>query len=56
MAPELKTLPRLPFGSEHIWHWYNELDYRRTSGFSINPLTWSDIHAYFAMLRVRPAR
>lgn len=54
VAPELKALPRLPFGSEHIWQWYNDLDGRRTSGFSINPLTWSDIHSYFTMLRVRP--
>jgi hypothetical protein len=54
VAPELKDLPSLPLGTEHIWRWFCDLDAKRTSGWSMNPITWSDIHAYFGIRRVRP--
>lgn len=55
VAPELKALPELPRGTEHIWKWYCELDAKRQAGMSINALSWTDIQAYFALRRIEPA-
>lgn len=55
VAPELKAMPRVPMGAEHVWRWYLALDARRTAGgFSINPITWSDLAAFFALHRLSP--
>jgi len=54
VAPELQDLPAIPFGADHIWRWYTKLDGKRTAGFSLNPITWADMQAFFALQRITP--
>ncbi len=50
----LREAKRIPRGLEYLWDWYQALADRRTAGFSLNPLTWSDMQACFALLRIHP--
>jgi hypothetical protein len=54
VAPELKALPEIPFGTTHIWQWFSDLDSKRQAGMAINALSWSDIEAYFRLRRIIP--
>lgn len=56
VAPELENLPTVPPGTDHIWAWFRDLDSRRQAGMSVCALSWSDIHAYFQMRRVKPSQ
>ncbi len=38
-----------------LWEWYQALASRRTAGFSVNALTWSDIKAFFELAGIHPA-
>lgn len=50
----LRDAPHVPLGLEYLWDWYQTLAARRTAGFSLNPITWSDMQACFTLLRIRP--
>jgi hypothetical protein len=47
-------MPRLPDETAHLWGWFLDLNGTRSAGFTINPIGWSDIHAYFQLQRIRP--
>lgn len=45
----------LPDSCKHVWYWFNDLSSSRVSGgFGINPLQYSDIKAYFDLIKVEP--
>lgn len=54
LAPELEHPVHLPLEAEHLWRWYADLDAGRSAGFDLNPISWSDMRAYFALHRLRP--
>lgn len=42
-----------PFEWEGLWEMFRELSAARTSGFSPNPLSWTDIRSYCELLDIR---
>lgn len=39
----------------YVWKYFINLQNKRTSnGFGMNPLSYSDIHAYFCLIQVQP--
>lgn len=48
--------PELPPAGFQIWEWFLELSTTRPVGFGLSPISYSDIHAFFAMTGERPAR
>jgi hypothetical protein len=54
VAPELINMVPVPIEIEYLWDWYLDLANARTAGFSVNALTWSDIRAYFTLLKISP--
>jgi len=56
VADELKNFPVPPPGTEYLWEWFEALAYRRGTSMAIQGLTWSDIHAFFLLIGVKPAR
>lgn len=54
VAPELINLAPIPAEIEYLWDWYLDLAGARTAGFSVNALTWSDVRAYFDLLKISP--
>lgn len=52
---ELDDLIELPDTMQYIWFYFSELHNARTSsGFGVNPLTYSDIYAYFNLYSICP--
>ncbi len=46
--PELEDLVELPDSMQYVWTWFIDLHNARTSnGFGLNPITYSDMKAYF---------
>lgn len=57
LAPELAQLARIPAAAEHVWSWFCNLSPTRRMGYAAaEPLSWSDIEAYFRLLGVAPLR
>lgn len=52
---ELEELIELPESCRQSWHWFWELSNSRTEGFSgSNPIAYSEIKAYFELMRIEP--
>lgn len=56
IAEELRTLKPLPAETKYIWSWFEDLSAARGAGFSIEPISWGDMRAYFDLIRLQPAR
>jgi len=54
VAPELTNMPPLPAETAHLWNWFLDLNSTRTAGFTINPIGWPDLDAYFRLQRIHP--
>jgi hypothetical protein len=54
LEAELET-PPFPFELEHVWPAFCRLNARRQSGFSIEPIAWSDLDAFIRLTGVRLA-
>lgn len=54
VAPALKSLAPIPFDVAYLWDWYEAMSQRRTAGFSINAITWSDMQAFYALNQISP--
>lgn len=55
VAPELRCLPSLPLGAEHVWGWFCDLSRARAHGFAGPlPLRWEGMKAFFGLLGVTP--
>ena len=53
--PELQNLIELPESCYDVWSWFIELHNTRTStGFGANPITYSDMHSFFALNCIQP--
>lgn len=44
----------MPVETQHVWRWFCALGSARTSAMATNPISWSDMHAYFALHRICP--
>lgn len=45
----------LPSSCEHVWKWFIDLhSARSSSGFGINPISYSDIYSYFNLIGMYP--
>jgi hypothetical protein len=54
---ELQNLVELPDSCRDVWVWFLELHNNRSSnGFTENPISFSDMHAYFNLIDVQPRR
>lgn len=54
-AKVLNDAPPLPFGTEHLWEWFKDLNSGRTgSDFGANPLTFSEISAWSLLTGNKP--
>ena len=52
---ELEDIPELPTSCMGIWGWFLELNESRTStGFGFNPISYSDIDAFFRLRQITP--
>lgn len=51
---ELMRMKSVPPETEYIWNWYLDLSARRSAGFSVNAIGWSDIWAFFQLRRITP--
>jgi YbbR domain-containing protein len=52
---ELENLVELKQEYYEIWSWFTELNESRTSnGFGMNPISYSDIAAYFNLQQITP--
>lgn len=52
---ELDDLKVLPPSCYAVWGWFMTLnESRSSSGFSLNPITYSDIAAYFQLKQITP--
>lgn len=40
---------------EYVWEWFLALHGQRQAGMSTNPISWSDMQAYFTMHALRPS-
>lgn len=56
VARELLTAPTVPPTVAHIWRWFCDLSRGRAVGMSLNAIAWSDMQAYFQLMRVQPLR
>lgn len=56
VSPELEAIPDLPYEVEYIWNWYCDLSEKRRCGFQVDAINWTEIHAYFSLLRICPQR
>lgn len=54
VAPELQTLPSVPYETRHLWRWFCDISRARTAGWGVDPISWTDAWSYFRMLRIRP--
>lgn len=54
LAAELSELPAVPLEVSHLWTWFCELGAARQVGMDANAISWSDMHAYFALKRIAP--
>jgi hypothetical protein len=53
--PELESAAELPEMFYEVWGWFLKLHSKRTSnGFSANPLSYSEIKAFFALIQYQP--
>jgi hypothetical protein len=46
-------VPPLPLELEHVWNAFCRLNARRRSGFSIEPIAWSELDAFIRLSRAR---
>lgn len=54
---ELEELLELQREQYEIWGWFMELnEARSSSGFGLNPITYSDIEAYFRLQKIVPEK
>ena len=54
---ELEELLELQREQYEIWGWFMELnESRSSSGFGLNPITYSDIDAYFRLQKIVPEK
>lgn len=44
----------IPNSCLHVWDWFLQLDSSRSSGMQVNPLTYSDMYAFFKLYNVEP--
>lgn len=52
---ELQNLVELPESCYDAWSWFIDLHNARTStGFGVNPITYSDLHSYFQLSCIQP--
>ena len=54
LEAKLET-PPFPFELEHVWTAFCRLHARRRSGFSAEPIAWSDLDAFIRLTGVRLA-
>jgi hypothetical protein len=54
LEAELET-PPLPLELDHVWNAFCRLHARRRSGFSAEPIAWSDLDAFIRLTGVRLA-
>jgi hypothetical protein len=54
LEAKLET-PPFPFEIEHVWTAFCRLHARRRSGFSAEPIAWSDLDAFIRLTGVRLA-
>lgn len=52
---ELDNLIELPEEHYEIWGWFATLNESRSSnGYGLNPITYSDILAFFTLIQIQP--
>jgi hypothetical protein len=44
----------IPNSCLHVWEWFLQLDSSRQSGMQANPISFSDIQAFFQLHNVQP--
>lgn len=50
---ELEELKELPESCQQVWKWFIDLNNSRSSnGYGVNPISYSDIKAYFDLIAV----
>jgi hypothetical protein len=54
IKPEELNVPEMPRCCEQVWNWFIQLNNARQSGMSANPLSYSDIYAFFKLIDVQP--
>lgn len=55
-VPELENLVELPESMRYVWLFFIELhNSRSSSGFGINPISYTEIKAYFDLNRIIPS-
>lgn len=54
LPDELVDLVELPESATFIWRWFIDLNNARQSGMSINPISYSEIAAYFSLYNIHP--
>jgi hypothetical protein len=52
---ELDNLKVLPISCVEVWGWFLELnESRSSSGFGMNPVSYSDVDAFFRLKQITP--
>ncbi len=52
---ELENLLEIPQTMVFVWKYFINLHNKRTaSGFSVNPISYSDMYGYFALMQIQP--
>ena len=51
---EIKTPPVIPQCFEYVFNWFLQLSSRRQSGFALQPISYSEIKAFFELQHIKP--
>ena len=54
VSQELQDLKSVPPEMVYLWDWYKALSDSRSAGFSVNAIAWSDIAAFFSLMKLSP--
>lgn len=49
---ELENAPKIPDFYSHAWGWFLDLNSSRQSGFSSNPISYTEIDAYSRLMMI----
>lgn len=52
--PQLEDLLELPESMREVWIWFKRLSNRRQSGMGVNPISFTEMQAFFRLIGVMP--
>jgi hypothetical protein len=52
--PELEDQLELPETANMVWRWFIDLNNSRQSGMGVNPISYSEMLSYFALMNIAP--